>query len=119
MLSGWIGRDDGFAAARGEPVAQLSGIVGPVGEQLGGCRDALQHGSGADQVVDISRRQGEGDRAAMLVGQGVNLSRPSAARSADGVPEAPPFAPAAERCALTWVESTAAAPITPLEPVRA
>jgi hypothetical protein len=69
--------------------------------------------------VDIAGGQGKGDRTAVLIGQGVNLSRPSAARSADGVPEVPPFAPAAERCALTWVESTAAAPITPLEPVRA
>jgi len=119
MLAGWVGRDDGFAAAFSQPVAQFSGIVGPVGEQPRGCRDALQQGGGADQVMDIARRQGEGDGAAALIGQGVNLSRPSAARSADGVLEVPPFAPAAERCALMWVESTAAAPITPLEPVRA
>jgi len=68
MLSSWIGWDDGFASALSEPVSQLSGVVGPVGEQLGRRRDAFQHGGCADQIVDIARRQGEGDRTATLIG---------------------------------------------------
>ena len=119
MLSRRVGRDHGLAAACGEPVAELPGVVGAVGNQTRGRRNALQHGGGTDQVVDVARRQREGDGTAVLVRQGVNFSRPSAARSADGVAEGPPFAPAAERCALTCVESTAADPITPLDPVRA
>ena len=64
----------------------------------------------------LARGQAERDGASEVIGQGVNLGRPSAARSADGVGEVPPFAPAAERCALTDVLSALVVPITPEEP---
>ena len=101
MFTGWIGWDDGFAATRGQPVAELAGIVGPVGDQLAGQRRALQKGPGTDQIVGVTRRDREGDGTAALIGYGVNLGRPSAARAPDGMDEGPPFAPAADRCALT------------------
>ena len=56
--------------------------------------------------MHVTQRQHEGDGAAEIIGQGVDFRRPSAARGANGVIKSPPFAPAAERCALTWVEST-------------
>ncbi len=119
MLACWIGRDYRLAATLGEPSAKLAGIVGTVGNQLVGYGDATQESSGANEVVGIAGRDREGERTPILIGQRVNLGRPSAARSPDRVDEVPPFAPAAERCALTWVESIAADEMTPLEPVRA
>lgn len=119
VLSRWIGRDDGFAALLGEPVAQLAGVIGAIGDQLAWGRNAREQRCQPNQVMDLPRGQGEGDGPAESIGQGMNFSRPSAARPADGVLEVPPFAPAAERCALTWVESTAVVLITPLEPLRA
>ena len=44
-----------------------------------------------------SRCQHESNRAAQLVGQGMDLGRPSAARAADCLIELPPLPPDAER----------------------
>ncbi len=119
MLARGVGRDHRFAIPFGEPVAELLPIVGAVGDELTGRGNSPQESSCANQIVDLARRDREGERATALIGYGVNFGRPSAARSADGVDEGPPFAPAAERCALTWVESIAAEAMIPLEPVRA
>ena len=118
VLARWVGRDDGLTAPLGEPVAQATGIVGPIGDQGLGCGNASQQSLGACEVMDLPGGDGEGPRAAVFVGYGVNLGRPSAARSSDGIVEGPPFAPAAERWALMCVESTEAAPPMPLEPLR-
>jgi hypothetical protein len=67
----------------------------------------------------LSWRDRQGNGTAERIGYGMNFSRPSAARSTDGLSEVPPFAPAAERCALMWVESTAVVETTTLFPVRA
>lgn len=114
-----VGRDHGLAAPRGEPVAELVGIIGAIRDQRARQRRAFQQGAGADEIVAIARRDREGDGTAVLIGYGVNFSRPSAARSSDGVGEGPPFPPAAERCALTCVESIDAEETTPLDPVSA
>lgn len=119
MFAGRIGRDDGLAASFGQPVPEFAGIVGPVGDQLAGCGDASEERRQANQIVGLPGRYGEGQRPPDMISYGVNFSRPSAARSADGVLEVPPFAPAAERCALMWVESTAVVLMTPLDPLRA
>ena len=119
MLAGWIGRDDRFAASLRQPIAEFAGIVGPIGDQPPGCGDAPQKGRNADQIVDLAGGEYESQGTARVIGQGMNFGRPSAARSADGVREVPPFAPAAERCAVTCVESTAVVLMTPLDPVSA
>jgi len=119
MLAGWIGRDDRLAAALGQPIAELAGVVGTVGDQLPRRGDAPEQRRHADQIVGLPGGEAEGQRPSGMIGYGVNFGRPSAARSADGVLEVPPFAPAAERCALMWVESTAVVLTTPLEPLRA
>ncbi len=68
----------------------------------------------------LSWREREGYGAGQRIGYGMNFSRPSAARSTDCLFEVPPFfAPAAERCTLMWVESTAVVDTTKLLPVRA
>jgi len=118
MLASWIGRYDGFTAALGQPIAEFSGVVGPVRDEASWRWHASQQGGGADKIVGLARCHREGDGTTNVISQGMNFGRPSAARSADGMFEVPPFAPAAERCALTWVLSTAAV-TTPLEPLRA
>jgi len=119
VLACRIGRDDGLASALGQPVAELAGVVGPIGDQASRRGYAPEQGGYPDQIMGLPGGHGEGQRPAKIVGYGVNFGRPSAARSADGLLEGPPFAPAAERCALTWVESTAVVLITPLEPLKA
>lgn len=119
MLSGWVRWDDRLASPFGQPVSQLCGVIGPVSQQLLWGWDALEKHGRADQVVRLPWREREGDGAAQCIGYGMNFSRPSAARSTDCVLEVPPFAPAAERCALMWVESTAVVDTTTLLPVRA
>ena len=48
-------------------------------------------------MSELSARQHESNRAAQLVGQGMDLGRPSAARAADCLIELPPLPPDAER----------------------
>lgn len=119
VLAGRIGRNDGLAPSLGQPLTQLLCIVGAICDQPVGDRHTAQQSCGAHQIMRLSGGEREGDRAAFMVGQGMNFGRPSAARSADGVGEVPPFAPAAERWALMWVESTAVVLMTPLDPVKA
>lgn len=101
VLAGWIWRDDSLAAALGQPVSELFGVIGAVGYELTGRGNARQKRGCPDQVMGLAGCQSEGDGPARSVGQGMNFGRPSAARPADGVLEIPPFAPAADRCALT------------------
>lgn len=119
MFAGRIGRDDSLAVSFCQPVPEFAGIVGPVGDQLPGCGDASEERPQTDQIVGLPGRNGEGQWPPDMISYGMNFGRPAAARSADGVLEVPPFAPAAERCALMWVESTAVVLITPLDPLRA
>ena len=119
VLARWIWRDDRLTTSLIEPVAQLACIVGTISDQPFGRRDAAEEFASTDQVMGLAGRDSKGNRPTGMVAQGVNFGRPSAARSADGVLEVPPFAPAAERCALTWVESIAVVETTPLEPLKA
>jgi hypothetical protein len=119
VLASGIWRDDRLGSARREPVAQAPGVVGSVGDEAHRARHDRQQGACAGEAVDVAGGEFEGARPAALVRQGVDFRRAAAARTPDGVAEGPPFAPAAERCALMCVESIAAVPIIPVEPVRA
>lgn len=118
MLARRIGRDDRFTAPFSQPVAKHLGIVGPVGNQAFWHRRLFQQLGSARQVVGLSRGQGKRKGPAFFIRQGMNFSRPSAPRSADGLCKVPPFAPDAERWALMWVESTAVVETMPLDPLR-
>lgn len=121
VLAGRVGRDDRLAAVLGKPVAQGSCIIGTVGEQAVGRSGDGQQIARTAQIVGIARRQHQSARPPQLVGQRVNLGGTSASGSADSLRQRPPFAPAAERCALMCMLSIEAVtpPITPDEPVRA
>jgi len=101
MFSGWVRRNDRLASAVGQPVAEPSGIVGTIRDQPLWDRYTGEQSCRPVQVMRLSCGQRERQRAADGVGQGMNFGRPSAARPADRLLEVPPFAPAAERCALT------------------
>jgi hypothetical protein len=99
------GRNDGFDLFSGEPFAQTVGVVSFVRQE------PLWSGGGAEQrdghgdVGDVSRRQREADRPATIIGQSMDFACSSATRATDRFGEFPLFEPAAERCALTWLES--------------
>ena len=94
-------------------------IVALVGEQTtertGGANQCLSH---AD-VVDVSGAEHEHARTPTIIDKDMQLCRPTAPGATYGLAEGLPFAPAAERCALTWVASIAAPSKMPLGPVRA
>ena len=119
MLAGWVRWDHRLYSALRQPIPQAVGVIGPVSEQSSGCRDCRQQIARSRQIMAIARCDQKGDRAATILGQRVDFCRAAAARAADRVVEVPPFAPAAERCALMCVLSIDIVPIRPVEPVNA
>jgi hypothetical protein len=119
MLAGGLWRDHRFGAAFGEPGAQAARVVGTIGEQPRRAWHDREQRPGAIEIVGVASGKLEGEGPPLIVAQGMDLGRPPAARAADGMTEGPPFAPAAERCALMCVESIATVPTIPVEPVRA
>jgi hypothetical protein len=63
---------------------------------------------GHADIVDVAGAEQEHTGPATLVDQAMDLGGAASARAAYGLEEGPPFAPAADRCALTWVASIAA-----------
>ena len=88
-----------------EPAAQTVGVVGLVRQQSLRLSDGGEKRNSHDHVGDVSGRQRESDRSAAIIGQSMNLARPSAPRAADRFFKLPLFEPLAERCALTWLLS--------------
>ena len=65
----------------------------------------LQEERARGAVRDLTARQQEGERPAVLVGERVDLGGSAAARAADGLVLLPPLPPEAQRCAFTAEES--------------
>lgn len=101
MFSCWVWRDDRLTAPFGQPVTEFAGVVGAIRDQPLRRWNERQQGRRAGEIMNLAGRHRKGDGSSRLIGYGVNLGRPSAARSSDGLFEGPPFAPEAERCALT------------------
>jgi hypothetical protein len=119
MLAGRIWRDDRFNPSLREFLAQAVGVIGPVGENSLGPMAHCEQATRSDEVVDVAGRDQQDVRAANIIGQRVDFGGLPAARAADGVVKGPPFAPAAERWTLMYVESTEADPYIPVDPVNA
>jgi hypothetical protein len=119
VLAGWIGRDDGFDAVPCQPVAQAVGVIGSISKQTARRCDGWQKFACGGEVMTVAGCDQEGERAAAILGQRVDFGGAAAARAADRLLEVPPFAPAAERWALMWVESIDIVPTRPVEPVKA
>src|SRR3974377_1439995 len=60
------------------PWAQKVGVAGFVRQQALWFCDGAEKRNGHDDVGDVSGRQRESDRSAAIVGQSLNLARPSA-----------------------------------------
>lgn len=116
MLAGGVWRDDRFATTLGQPTAQPPRIVGAVRKQAARGRDARQKRGNTGQIMRLARRQAKRNGPARLVGQGMNLGRPSTARSSNCLCRLPPFPPLAERCALIEVLSALVVLTTPEDP---
>ncbi len=100
MLAGRVRRDHRFDGSLSEPPAQLGSVVGAIRDEAPGGADAVQECGSARQLVGVAGRYDERARPAALVDKGVELGGASTAGGADGMGKGPPFAPAAERCAL-------------------
>jgi hypothetical protein len=121
VFAGRVRRDNWLAAVLGKPFAQGPRVIGAIGEQAAGRAGDGQQIARACQVMRVAGGQDQREGPSPLIGQGVNLGGTTTARAPDAVMEGPPFAPAADRCALMCIESTEAVtpPITPVDPVRA
>jgi hypothetical protein len=111
--------DDGAGAALGQPAAQGVGVIGTIGQEMAERAGRRDQGHSHGAVIDVAGAEPQDPRPAGIVGQGVDFGGAAAAGAADRLGEVPPFAPAAERCALMWVASIAPPPQTPLIPVSA
>ena len=106
-----LGRgDDRLGLAALDQLAQVVGVVAAVGDQAAEGADGADQIGGNGDVVDVACREQKDSGSPLGVGQAMELRRAPAARAADGLCEVPPFAPAAERWALTCVLSMATVP---------
>lgn len=83
----------------------MVGVVPSIGDEPSDRPCGIDQGGGQADVVGIAAAEQQDAGAALVVGQPMQLGGSSAARAAYPLEEVPPFAPAAERCALTWVAS--------------
>ena len=112
-------RDHRLSPALGEEPSEGIGIVGLVRDEPSqGPGEAQQIGRHSD-VVQVAGSYQKDPGAPEFVGQGMDRCRAAAARAADRFVEDPPFPPAAERWALTWVLSIEPVLITARLPVSA
>jgi hypothetical protein len=83
------------------------GIIAFVGESSAtrNLRTEVEQGLEVRAVADLASGQVEGDRLAVEVALEVGLGREAATGAAERLTVLPPFAPAAETCARTIVES--------------
>ena len=119
MFAGWVWWDHRLDLAFCQPIARAPCVVGSISKQSAWQTDRSQELSGASEIVGVAGRDQERKWAPQIVGQRVDFCRTPAPRAADRMMEGPPFAPAAERCALICVESIAIVPTMPVEPVSA
>ncbi len=88
----------------------MAGVVASIGDEPPDRSCGMDQSGGETDVVGIAAAEQQDAGAAPVVGQAMQLGGSSAARAAYCLEEVPPFAPAAERCALTCVASIDAEP---------
>ena len=100
-----LGWDVGDRALVLDQIADAVAVVGAVGVDDAAPGQSVQQMLGGAAVGGLSRRQQEGERSSLAVGDGVDLGIATAPADADRLEVRPPFPPAAERCAFTCVVS--------------
>lgn len=108
LFAGCGGGDDRLGAALGEALPQVVGVIAAIGQQFAERSGRLDQGVGHGDVVGVAGAEQQHAGPAPVVHQTMDLGRPSASGAAYALDEGPPLAPAAERWALTEVESMAA-----------
>jgi hypothetical protein len=79
----------------------MVGVIAFVGQQPPKRAGGLDQRLGHADIVDVSWTEQQHARSAEMVDEAMNLGRAAATRAAYRLGEGPPFAPAAERWALT------------------
>ena len=92
-----------------DQVADAVAVISPVGMDDAARWQLVQQMLGRLAVGGLPRRQVEGERSALAVGDGMDLGVAPAPANTDRLGARPPFPPAAERCALTCVLSISTA----------
>lgn len=94
----------------------MVGVIAPVGDEAMRWSGGLHQSPREGDVIGIARGKQQNPWPAESIGQPVQLAGPAAPRAAYGLREGPPFPPAAERCAFTWVASIETMPCGPQTP---
>ena len=97
--------DDRSDAPAFQPRPPMVGVIGLVGEEISRGGQVIGEHDRALDVGGLPWCQVEGERAAVGVTYGVDLSVTAAFGAANRLSRSPPFPPPAQRCALTWVVS--------------
>ena len=113
-------RDDRGRPARLEGAPERVGVVSAVGDQaLEAARDGRDRLWRDRYVAGVAGREVDDGWAAEDVRDDVDLGGRPAPRGPDALRASPPLPPCAERCALTYVESSAAVSVTQPASARA
>jgi hypothetical protein len=96
---------DGFGAACLQPQPKFFAVVSFVAEQLLGDPGAADETLGWRTIMRLAAGQKDGKKTAFSICDCMDFRIAPAARAADRLLKLPLFAPDAERCALTCVES--------------
>lgn len=112
-------RDDGLRTARCDQLTNGVAVISAIGDEAFERAQCFNECRRVGYVRGVAGCQKDEPRTALLVGRRVEFAGTSAPGRANRLTEGPPFAPAAERWALTCVASMAKEPKTGLRPVRA
>ena len=86
-------------------MSQIRAVIGLVAKKPLRDPAGADDGLGRRTVVRRAAGQQEGNKTSLGISDSMDLRIPPATRASDRLILLPPFPPAAERCALTWVES--------------
>ena len=98
-------RDDGLGCAFVQLLAQFGAVIGLVAEHAFRRLHAADQALSNRAVVGLASGQQDCDEASLSICECVYLRVAPSTRTANSLLLLPPFPPAAERCALTCVES--------------
>lgn len=108
VLATRSGGDDDRGTLFGQAFSKVVGVIAAIGQQGPEAPCVVHQGMGHGDVVAVSRADEQDSRPSEFVHQAMDLGGSPASRQPYALEEGPPFAPAAERWALTEVESIAA-----------
>src|SRR5262245_19660602 len=105
MLSVGAVWNDRLGSALVQLLSQFVTVISHVTKQMLGWRHSADQSLGERIVVCFTAGEQDSDQASLSICECVNLRVAPSARAANSLLLLPPFPPAAERCALIWVES--------------